>query len=132
MSDQRKYSRERIDVAANFYITGGEFGKIEFTGMIANISESGILIEVIDTPSVEVAKTVAIGSEISFVGIDEYEIFKDRKVEFLEGTVNVVWACERNGKFSIGCEIKNLSRELEKYIADRKIIGFQKRGCILL
>lgn len=131
MSDQRRYQRESIYVSANFYIIGGEFGKIEFTGLIANISEVGILIEVQETKSVEIAKTAEIGNEIRFVGVDEYEIFKEERIGFIDGIAQVVWTHEQDGIYSIGCEIKNLSRELEKYIADRKVLGFQNRGCIL-
>ena len=69
MSDKRRYLREKIDVSANFYIVGGEYGKIEFSGVIANISEVGILIEVKDAKYIEVAKTAEIGSEIRFIGI---------------------------------------------------------------
>ena len=132
MSDQRRYLREKVNVSANFYIVGGEFGKVEFTGLIANISEVGILIEVKEKGYIEVAKTAEIGSEIRFIGIDEYEIFKEARIGYVEGTAKVVWTSEKDGLYSIGCEIKNLSQELEQYIADRKVIGFQNRGCRLL
>ena len=131
MSDKRRYLREKIDVSANFYIVGGEYGKIEFSGVIANISEVGILIEVKEAKYIEVAQTAEIGSEIRFVGIDEYEIFNEQRLEYLEGTAIVVRFDEKDGIYLIGCEIKNLPRKLEKYIADRKVIGFKNRGCRL-
>lgn len=131
MSDKRRYLREKSDVAANFYIVGGEYGKIEFSGVIANISEVGILIEVKDAKYIEIAKTAEIGSEIRFAGIDEYEIFKEERVEYIEGMAIVVRIDDKAGIYTMGCELKNLSRELEQYIADRKVIGFKNRGCSL-
>lgn len=132
MADKRRYQREKINVPTNFYIVGGEFGKVEFSGLIVNISEVGIQIEVKDSGFIEVAKTTEIGSEIRFIGIDEYEIFKEKRIGCIEGTAEVVWTSEADGIYMIGCEIRNLSRELEKYIADRKVIGFQNRGCRLI
>lgn len=83
MSDKRRYLREKIDVSANFYIVGGEYGKIEFSGVIANISEVGILIEVEDSAFIEVAKTAGVGRDIRFIGIDNYEIFKEQRLDIL-------------------------------------------------
>ena len=131
MSERRKYQRERIGVLTNFYIVGGKFGKVEFSGLIVNICESGLLIEVSDKKYIEIAKTAQIGSEIRFSGIDEYEIFKERKIEYLEGTAKVVWTKDNDRVYLMGCEIENLPRKLEKYISDRKVIGFQRRGCVL-
>lgn len=131
MSDKRRYQRERIDVSANFYIVGGELGKIEFSGLIVNISEVGILIEVDEPRFIEVARTTEVGSEIRFIGIDEYEIFKEQRTRYIEGTAKVVRTDEKDGIYTMGCELKNLSRELEQYISDRKVIGFQNRGCRL-
>lgn len=131
MSDKRRYLREKIDVSANFYIVGGEYGKIEFSGVIANISEVGILIEVEDSAFIEVAKTAGVGRDIRFIGIDNYEIFKEQRVGYLEGTAKVIWTREDNGIYLMGCEIENLPRKLEKYISDRKVIGFHNRGCRL-
>ena len=131
MSDKRRYLREKVNVLTNFYIVGGEYGKVEFSGLIANISEVGILIKVEDSAFIEVAKTAGVGRDIRFIGIDNYEIFKEKRVGYLEGTAKVIWTREEDGIYLMGCEIINLPRKLEKYILDRKVIGFHNRGCRL-
>ena len=131
MSDKRRYQRERVDVPVNIYIIGGMPGKVEFSGVLVNISEVGILIEVRDERSIEVARTAKVGGEIRFVGIDEYELFEEQRTEYLDCIAKVVWTNEKGGVYSMGGEIENLPRKLEKYISDRKVIGFQNRGCVL-
>lgn len=129
--DKRRFRREPIEVPANFYIEGGEFGKIEFTGMIGNICEGGLSVEVLDAGCIEIAETVTPGTIIKFIGIDEYEIFKEERVEYIEGEAEVVRIESSEYRIELGCEIKTMSRRLENYILDKKTISFQRRGCVL-
>ena len=126
--DKRRYQREKLGIPGNFYIQGFREGDNEFTGIIDNISEVGILVNVSGVGNCAIADELTIGSEMKFLSMDEYVIFEQKKRVYVTGTASVVRKEINNGLMSFGCELKGVSHALEKYISDIKICSFQNRG----
>ena len=129
--EKRKYQRARINIEGLFYIQGGEYGKIEFIGVVKNMSEDGIAIEVTRKDDIEIADTVDVGSEIKFMFLDEYEVFKETRMKNVVGMATVVRKEKTSDKLILGCRIPRMSRELQQYIDDKKVILYLEKGFLL-
>ena len=121
------YQREKLNIDGLFYIQGAESGKREFSGTIINISECGIAVRVYDERYIPIADELPIGTEVRFLFVDEYELFKEQRTVHVEGTARVVRKEKNQDALIVGCEIRGRKESVEKYVSDRKLISFYKR-----
>ena len=122
------YQREKLNIDGLFYIQGAESGKREFSGTIINISECGIAVRVYDERYIPIADELPIGTEVSFLFVDEYELFKEQRTVHVEGVARVVRKEKNQDALIVGCEIRGRKESVEKYVADRKLISFYRKG----
>lgn len=127
--EKRWYQREKLNIDGVFFIQGAKIGKIEFVGMIKDISEGGLAIRVKDEQYIDIADEAEIGTTIRYFFIDEYEVFGEQKNPQLVGDVTVVRKSKEHGELILGCTINYLSSDLESYISDRKVLAFFDKGC---
>ena len=126
--EKRMYQREKLNIDGLFYIQGAESGKREFSGTIINISECGIAVRVYDERYIPIADEVPIGTEVRFLFVDEYELFKEMRTAHVEGTAKIIRKDKEQDSVIVGCEIRGRREAVEKYVADRKLISFYKKG----
>lgn len=126
--EKRQYQRENIDCLGLFYIQGGEYGKIEFDGIVINVSEGGMAIKVVKSESLAIADEVQVGTELKFCFIDRYELFHEIKDVNVSGMATVVWIDKNDERLIIGCEFHGDCKKLERYVAERKMITFMAGG----
>lgn len=124
--ENRMYQRVKLNIDVLCYIQGAPAGKVEFSGIVINISECGIAIKVSDERYVAVIDDASIGTEFRFLFVDEYELFKEEKTVHVEGTARIIRKEETPGGILIGCEIRGRKESVEKYVSDRKLISFYR------
>lgn len=122
--EKRQYQREVINCIGLFYIQGGEYGKIEFDGVVTDISENGMAIKIVEPKCIMIADEVQVGTELKFCFIDKYEIFRETKNVDITGIATVVRKDKNADRLIIGCTFRGDRRKIEQYVSDKKMITF--------
>ena len=129
--NQRYYQRTHIDVECMFFLSGKEISHCEFSGILENISESGVMIIVDPSTPSEIVDIIGINDHIHFDGFDEYNYFGEDRDDYLSGDVTVVRKESSDGRTILGCKFGPVSEELTNYIADKKTCSFCKTNSLI-
>lgn len=126
--EKRQYQRVSLMVEGVFYIQREEFGPREFSGIVKNISEDGIAIEVTKEKYITIAEIINIGTEIQFSFFDEYQFLMETRFRHLVGVATVNRKEKTGDSLLFGCDIRRLTKELQEYIDDKKILAYIENG----
>lgn len=124
--DRRYYGRVRIRVEGNFIVAENIPENREFSGLIENISEGGILIRTSRDECGHIADRLKVGMKISFQAYDEYELMGSHMMDIFSGEVAVLRVEEADDDFLLGCRFTQLNPKLEKYIQNKKLVLYTK------
>ena len=124
--DRRYYGRVRIRVEGNFIVAENIPENREFSGLIENISEGGILIRTSKDECGHIADRLKVGMKISFQAYDEYELMGSHMMDIFSGEVAVLRVEEADDDFLLGCRFTQLNPKLEKYIQNKKLVLYTK------
>lgn len=122
--ENRNYQREKINIPCVFFVEGAPSGKREFTGIIGDMSEGGMKVEVSAPEDIAKLSDIVVGTVIKFQSVDEYDLMKTKRCDLISGELNVVRITRGNEGIVIGCKLVELSDELEEYIGNKRLVSF--------
>lgn len=126
LTDKRRAQRTNISVAALFYKIDEDGQKTEFEAVIKDISETGVYFEATIPKSIEVCQSLKKGDKLSFVFVDEFELFGKEHTAIIQDDAYIVRSKSDNKIMMMGCEIKVKSEDIESYIENKEVSYFLK------
>lgn len=129
--DRRFFPRVISKVQANFYVESDNGEPKEFGGIISNLSEVGIKIEITEPEDLEVVNQIVIGDRVSFQAFDEYELYGKTYTDIFRGKASIVRMENSEEGIILGCKVHSASKDFERYINNKRIsiyLNTIKRG----
>lgn len=121
--DQRRYERINIHIEGTFYVeVAGR--QVEFTGILKDISEGGVGIQITNGLSKDVLENIEVGTKMMFQSYDEYELLGEKHYDVISSDIVVVRKMTVDDNIIIGCTLLSLGYELDEYIKNRKLSLF--------
>lgn len=124
--DMERRGCPRIKISADgvFYLGDKQIHVREFTGIVDDISESGLKIRLTEPVSEELLQNLSIGKEVRFQIVDEFELMGELKDDIISGAATIMRTEQSDSKYCIGCKFNAPSAELLYYVTDRKTYSF--------
>jgi len=122
--ERRGCPRIKIFADGIFYLQNDEAPAFEFTGVVEDISESGLKVVLDNVDVNEVLPIFSSDSQISFQIIDEFELLGEIKDEVIRGSASVIRICSFPNKISLGCKFTQINKELLEYVTNRQTLSY--------
>lgn len=122
--ERRVYQRATIGIDTLFVLESDTLSDCEFIGQLENISEVGIQVNIVSSDFHNISENIHIGDSLSFQSIDRFELYGKLCTAVFNGNAVIVRKSIEEGVITLGCKIKRLTPDLEKYITDKKLSIF--------
>lgn len=126
--EKRFYQRLNVNIAGNFIVNESVPETNEFDGVIQDISEDGIRFSVMEVAFKKILREIAVGSNIVFQALDEYNLFGEKRTDVFSGSAEVKRVRKEGNSYEIGCIIVKTSKEYDEYIKYKKMANFVNCG----
>lgn len=124
--EQRAYRRIEINIDGVFFVEQPNGERLEFPGIIKDISEGGIGIVINEVLDPAIVDAIDIGTQIHFQAFDSYDFFGDEHSVIVGSVSKAVRKVVNADSIIIGCKISILGKELEQYIKEKHVIQYME------
>lgn len=128
--ERRGYKRIKINAEGSFIIFFDETCVSEFVGHIVDISDNGIRISVIASEEENTDNLDAViheGCEIRFQAMESFSLYGREVTKIFRGEAHVVRKELRDGILVLGCEMKEVTDSMKRYLEERKVSKYMKQ-----
>lgn len=124
--DRREYERIEVETQGQFFIRSETEFICEFAGIVKNVSEGGLCVQ-IDKPTYEsVGKHLEPGQTLAFHSYDDKGFSMNEEAGIFQGEGKIVRTTIMDDSIDIGCQIDVKSKGFKEYVENKKVYLYVK------
>lgn len=119
--NRREYVRINVGTEGTFFVRTEQGQACEFTGIIENVSEGGMCVQVDQATYEKVDAVLEVGQTLFFHSCDENGVGINKEMAVYHGEGKIVRKKVAENSIEVGCQVADKCQDFKEYVENKKV-----------
>lgn len=124
--DRREYERIEVGIEGQFFVRSEDGFICEFAGIIDNVSEGGLCVQIDKLTYKKVGDFLEVGQTLGFHSYDDNGFSVNEQSGVFQGEAKIVRKSMTEDAIDLGCQIDAKSENFKQYVENKKVYLYVK------